>query len=273
MKNNDNDDTMKDKYHKDPTQCLKINEDKVEKKIIEFIKKKSNCFNGVVVGLSGGIDSAIVATLATKALSKDKVFSLVLPSETTPEDDIKDAIKLANKLDIIYETVDITDIYNTIKNNSFSDDRIGHGNIMARIRMILLRDYAHTKNLLVLGTGNKSELMLGYFTKNGDGGIDILPIGDLYKTQVRSMATHLNIDKNIIKKPPSAGLWLGQTDEDDIGTSYETIDKILKGLELNLTTDEISKTIKVNGDTVNNIKKLIKHSRHKTEPIPILKLI
>lgn len=273
MKKKDNGDKITNRCQKDSAEWLKINEDTVEKKIKHFIKKKSESFNGVVVGLSGGIDSSVVATLATKALSKDTVFGLILPGETTPKDDIKEATNLADKLGITYKTIDITGIYNTIKANSFSEDKIGHGNIMARIRMIMLRDYAHTKNLLVLGTGNKSELMIGYFTKNGDGGVDILPIGDLYKTQVRALASHLDIDKNIIEKAPSAGLWFGQTDEHEIGTSYETLDKILKGLELNLTAEDISKTIKVSDDTVNKIKKRINDSRHKRDQIPILKLI
>ena len=245
---------------------LKINEKEVEKKITYFIKQKTKGFNGIVLGLSGGIDSAVCATLATKALGKDKVHALLLPCTTTPNLDTEHAKKLADYLKINHKTINIKEIYNTIKAHSFTDNKKAHGNIMARIRMILLRDYAHSKNLLVLGTGNKSELMIGYFTKNGDSGVDLLPLGDLYKTQVRALAKHLDIDKKIIEKPPSAGLWQGQTDEDEIGITYETLDKILAALEHNTEPKEISKK-----DT-NKIKDMIKISKHKTDPIPYPKV-
>ena len=246
---------------------LKINEKEAEKKITDFIKQKTKGFNGTVVGLSGGIDSAVCASLAAKALGKDKVHALMLPCTATPNQDTEDAKKLARYLEITHKTINIKKIYNTIKAHSFTDNKKAHGNIMARIRMILLRDYAHSKNLLVLGTGNKSELMIGYFTKNGDSGVDILPLGDLYKTQVRALAKHLNIDKKIIEKPPSAGLWQGQTDEDEIGITYETLDKILIALEHNTEPKEISKQ-----KDINKIKNMIKTSKHKTEPTPYPKV-
>ena len=264
--------TLTKLYRTDPAKSLKIDEDAVEKKIISFIKEKTSTSDGVVIGLSGGIDSSVCAALATKALGKDKVHGLILPTKTTSNEDIKDAKDLAETLAIQYKTIDITGIYDSIDKVSFSKDRIGKGNIMARIRMIVLRDYAHTKNLLVLGTGNKSELQIGYFTKNGDSGVDILPIGDLYKTQVRYLAKHQNINRNIITKAPTAGLWHGQTDEDEIGVKYETLDKILLGLELGFTTSEISEIIKTGEDTIIKIKDRIKHSKHKIEPIPVQKV-
>ncbi|MFH1433260.1 MAG: NAD+ synthase [archaeon] len=251
-----------------PRELLKIDEESTEKKIIDFIKENTKGLNGIVIGLSGGIDSAVCATLATKALGKDKVFALLMPGITTPKEDIKDAIELAEHLGIEYKVVDIKDIYESIKNNSFSKDRVSQGNIMARIRMILLRDYAHSKNLLVLGTGNRSELMIGYFTKNGDSGVDLLPIGDLYKTQVRALAKHLNISGSIIQKAPSAGLWKDQTDEKEIGMTYETLDMILAGLEQKQEAEELSQIIKVSIDKIAKVKDLISRSRHKTEPIP-----
>lgn len=264
--------TMTELYRRDPAESLKIDEESVEKKIASFIKEKTYTFSGVVVGLSGGIDSSVCAALAVKAIGSDKVHGLILPAKTTSKEDIKDAKDLAETLTIQYKTVDITGIYESINKVSFSKDRIRQGNIMARIRMIILRDFAHSKNLLVLGTGNKSELTIGYFTKNGDSGVDILPIGDLYKTQVRELAKHLNISDNIISKAPTAGLWHGQTDEDEIGVKYETLDKILLGLELGLTISEISEIIKAGKDTVDKIKERIKLSSHKTGPIPIQKV-
>jgi len=264
--------TLTEQYRKDPAKALKIDEDAVEKKIASFIKEKTSATSGAVLGLSGGIDSSLCAALAVKAIGKDKVHGLILPAKTTSEVDVKDAKDLAETLGIQYKTIDITGIYDSIDKVAFSKDRIGKGNIMARIRMILLRDYAHSKNLLVLGTGNKSELQIGYFTKNGDSGVDILPIGDLYKTQVRHLAKHLHISDNIITKAPTAGLWHGQTDEDEIGVKYETLDKILLGLELGLTTSEITEIIKTDEDTIIKIKNRIERSKHKIEPIPIQKV-
>lgn len=264
--------TLTEQYRKNPSKSLEIDEDAAEKKIIAFIKQKTSPFSGVVVGLSGGIDSSVSAALSVKTLGPDKVHGLILPSKTTSPEDIKDAKDLAETLGIQYKTIDITGIYESINKVAFSKDRIGQGNIMARIRMILLRDYAHSKNLLVLGTGNKSELQIGYFTKNGDSGVDILPIGDLYKTQVRHLAKHLKISDSIITKAPTAGLWHGQTDEDEIGVKYETLDKILLGLELGLSTSDISETIKAAEDTIIKIKDRIERSKHKIEPIPIQKV-
>lgn len=264
--------TLTEQYRKNPSKSLEIDEDTTEKKIIAFIKQKTSASSGVVIGLSGGIDSSVCAALAVKALGKDKVHGLILPTKTTSHEDIKDAEDLAETLGIQYKTVDITGIYESINKVSFSKDKIGKGNIMARIRMILLRDFAHSRNLLVLGTGNKSEIQIGYFTKNGDSGVDILPIGDLYKTQVRHLAKHQKINGNIIRKAPTAGLWHGQTDEDEIGVKYETLDKILLGLELSLSTSEISEIIKADEDTITKIKDRIERSKHKIEPIPIQKV-
>ncbi len=247
---------------------MKIDEKEAEKKITEFIKQKTSSFNGIVIGLSGGIDSAVCVALATKALGKDKVHALMLPCTTTKTQDTEDAKKLADHLGIKHKTINLKEIYNTIKAHTFTGDKKAHGNIMARIRMILLRDYAHSKNLIVLGTGNKSELMIGYFTKNGDSGVDILPLGDLYKTQVRALARHLNIDKKIIEKPPSAGLWEDQTDEKEIGITYKTLDIILSSLEQNIKKEDISRQENIDITTINKIKHMIETSKHKTDPIP-----
>ncbi|MEW5760546.1 MAG: NAD(+) synthase, partial [Candidatus Thermoplasmatota archaeon] len=137
------------------------------------------------------------------------------------------------------------------------------GNLKARIRMLLLYAYANSKNLIVVGTGNKTELLCGYFTKFGDGGADILPIGDLYKTQVREMARFLEIPEKIINKVPSAGLWKGQTDEDELGIKYEKLDKILYGIELGLDKNEISNKVELPIKEVERIMNMVELTKHK----------
>ena len=133
----------------------------------------------------------------------------------------------------------------------------------ARIRMNILYLFANIENHLVLGTSNKTELLLGYFTKFGDGGSDIAPLGDLYKTQVRQLADHLGVPKNIVSKTPTAGLLENQTDEQDIGMDYETVDKILYGLERNLSTEKIAKEVGIGVEQVSGIKERMEQNRHK----------
>ncbi|MEM2715772.1 MAG: NAD(+) synthase, partial [Candidatus Thermoplasmatota archaeon] len=142
-------------------------------------------------------------------------------------------------------------------------DEITLGNIKARLRMIFLYQFANSKNALVCGTSNKTELMIGYFTKYGDGASDILPIGDLYKTQVYQLARYVGIPEEILKKPPTAGLWKGQTDEKELGISYEKLDKILYGLERQKSFEEISKIAEVSIEEVKRIYGMVKKTEHK----------
>ena len=244
----------------------------VEKKIINFISKQTQNVSGIVVGLSGGIDSALCAYLCTTALGRKKTFGLILPSASTNTEDIKDAKTTADILGIKYRIIEIDKIFREINKKSFSKDKIGLGNIAARIRMILLRDFAHKNNLIVCGTGNKSELEIGYFTKNGDGGVDILPIGGLYKTQVRILAKYMGIKSNILKKPPSANLWKNQRDEEEIGLSYELLDKVLFSLEKGIEKKRISKMLRIEEKTIDNILKRIEKNRHKINSIPVLEI-
>lgn len=212
------------------------------KKIAGFIKKKVKDAGakGVVVGLSGGLDSAVVAKLSVKALGKDKVLGLIMPSPTTNLEDTKDAEEFARSLGIPYKKIPLQSILEAFR--AFLElDRAAYGNLMARTRMMLLYYYANLNNLLVVGTGNKSELSIGYFTKYGDGGCDILPIGDLYKTEVRELAGKLGIPKKIIEKIPTAGLWDGQTDESDMGVTYEELDRVLSGKAKNKRVQQMVK--------------------------------
>jgi NAD+ synthase len=187
--------------------------------------------HGVVLGLSGGIDSSVAASLATKALGNQRVIGLILPDKKISEQkDIDDAIDLSKLLDIQYHIIDITKI-----KQKYIDllpvEKIPLGNLTARIRMTLLYYYANFYNKLVLGTSDKSEMVIGYFTKFGDGASDLLPLADIYKTQVRELGNYLNVPQTILLKKSTPSLWLNQTAENEIGMEYEKIDEILKFLE------------------------------------------
>jgi len=213
-----------------------FNPEDAAKKITNFIKayvKKSGT-KGAVIGLSGGIDSAVTTYLAVKALGRQNVLALIMPERSlTPPEDVLDATDVANILNIEFSVMDISETLNSfiISIPEFvEDDRMSAGNLKARIRMCTLYYYANMMNRIVIGTGNRTELLLGYFTKYGDGGVDIEPIGNLFKSQVRKLAVYLDVPKHIIDKPPTAGLWPGQTDEKDLGLTYEEIDNVLVAL-------------------------------------------
>ena len=202
----------------------------MEGKVIEAKAK------GMVFGLSGGLDSAVVAALSIRIFPQN-TLAVIIPCHSL-EADINDALDFINKFNIPYKIIDVSKVYDSFihllndkeKEGSF---KLAEANIKPRLRMTTLYYFANKLNYLVVGTGNKSELMIGYFTKYGDGGADILPLGNLLKSQVRELAEYLGIPKKIINKPPSAGLWEGQTDEKEIGISYEQLDKYLKTEQLN----------------------------------------
>ena len=199
---------------------------------------------GLVVGLSGGIDSAVVTSVARRAVDRDHILGFALPCKGAAQD-LFDAKDVADSIDIPFVKFSLTDFFekfkyefdNQIENLTFQGLdipglRMARANLKARLRMATLYYYANLLNFLVLGTGNKSELMIGYLTKYGDAGVDIEPLGDLYKTEIWELARALNnIPETVIDKVPSAGLWEGQTDEEEIGFSYPQVDATLKFLE------------------------------------------
>lgn len=200
---------------------------KETEKIVTFIQDtfKKKDFEKAVIGISGGLDSAVVATLLVRALGKENVYGESLPCGE--QKDIQDAKLVANKLRIKYEVIDIASAVDGLKKViGYQDEpNVSIGNIKARTRMIILYDLSAYYNALVVGTGNKTELKLGYFTLHGDGACALEPIGHLYKTQVFELARYLNVPEKIIQKKPSAGFWEGQTDEDELGITYEVIDE------------------------------------------------
>ena len=216
---------------------------------------------GVVVGLSGGLDSACVAILSKAALGSN-VLGLILPCQSDPEDE-KLARLVAENIGLKTEKIVLDLIYDKLCESLPSAGRNISANLKPRLRMISLYYFANKMNYLVVGSGNKSELIVGYFTKYGDAGVDILPLGGLLKTEVRELAKELGVTDEIIKRTPSAGLWEGQTDESELGLSYEDLDKAIGALETGNTQDFSSKEV------LDKVKELIRLSEHKRSSIPI----
>ncbi|MFA4934118.1 MAG: NAD+ synthase [Candidatus Omnitrophota bacterium] len=200
----------------------------MKNKIISWIKQqvKDAGAKGIVMGLSGGIDSAVVAALCKAAVGKNNLLVLFMPCNSHAED-LKDAKLVAKVLGLKSKLIDLSGLYNNFLRILPKAGGLARGNLKPRLRMSTLYYFANKLNYLVCGTGNKSELLVGYFTKYGDGGVDILPIADLFKRQVCKLAQELGIPQNIIVKPPTAGLWQGQTDEGEMGITYNELDNIL----------------------------------------------
>ncbi len=182
----------------------------------------------VVLGLSGGLDSSVTAALSVEAIGNRNVYAVILPYRTSDPKNVEDAVKLAKKLKIRHRTIEITPYVDTyFSENSPEASLIRKGNFMARIRMCILYDLSAFYDALVIGTGNRSELLTGYTTQYGDNACAFEPIGHLFKTEVRELAAFLRIKDDIVNKTPSADLWQGQTDEEEMGLSYQTLDEIL----------------------------------------------
>lgn len=220
-----------------------------------------------VIGLSGGIDSSVAAFLLTEAIGADKVYGISMPSDTNENIDQTHAEQVAKHLGIRFQVIPIEPIIKAYHDNtSFFKNSLAAANVKARIRMTLLYGQANVIDGLVVGTGNKSELAVGYFTKYGDGGVDLLPLGSLYKFQVKLLATELGVPTDIITKAPTAGLFTGQTDEAELGMSYEVLDAILQAIENKASLEGFAP------EAVQRVRALVAKAAHKLVLPPIAQI-
>jgi NAD+ synthase len=254
-----------------------IDANRTSKLIQEFIKIRVTeaSAEGIVIGLSGGVDSAVTCALAIQALGAKKVFPIFLRNKNSISSDIKDIKALCEVLHLELLEVDIQQVIDRFADSvqeTEDTNSIEWMNIKPRLLQTYLYFHANKKNYLVCGAGNKSELMIGYYTKYGDGGVDILPIGDVYKTHVYQLAEHLKLPPTILKKPPSAGLSKGQTDEAEIGMTYALLDSILYGLETFQTDEEISESLQIELNQVKKVRSMIYKSEHKRRGPIVFKL-
>ncbi|WP_440059826.1 NAD+ synthase [Thermogladius sp. 4427co] len=229
-----------------------------------------------VIGLSGGLDSSVTATLLAKALPREMVLALVMPDTRVnkPADTI-DAIELAESLGIKYYVIPIDPIVNAymVLPNIGTGDRLPVGNLRARIRMNILYLYANKFGGVVIGTGDRSEILIGYFTKYGDGGVDFQPVASLYKTQLRALARYLGLPDRIVEKPSSPGLWESHLAEEEIGLKYEDVDRILYALfDMRLSVREASEATGLPLPLVEKVLDMHRSSRHKRKGLNYLKL-
>jgi NAD+ synthase len=253
---------------------MKINTAFITKILTSFIREELTKFNFTrgILGLSGGLDSSVSACLAAAALGADNVTALIMPYGSSQKKDVEDAEEVAGVFGINSLTIDISPMVDAYYQNFPTDNKVIKGNKMARERMSILYDFSARKGALIIGTSNKTELLLGYGTVHGDMASALNPIGDLYKSQVRSLATYLGVPERIINKAPSAGLWPGQTDEGELGLSYDLIDAILHNLiDLRKPKGQIIKE-GYGAEAVERIIHLIKSSEFKRKLPPIAKL-
>lgn len=260
------------------TELLAIDPSKIQARVTEFIRNiiKTAQQDGVIVAVSGGIDSAVALAASVKALGPEKVKALTLPEcDITPKTDVEDVMLLCESLRVTCERVEITPILHVMRENipDFDPaDHVAYGNMKARLRMLLAYYYANRRRAIVMGTSNKTELYLGYFTKYGDGGVDVMPFADLYKCQIRTLGRYLGVPPSITEKPASARLWPGQNTEKDLGMPYDSLDLIVHTHLQGWTPAKIAAETGVDKPNVERIIARIAANEHKRVLPAILRL-
>ncbi|MBV0925786.1 NAD+ synthase [Halomicroarcula limicola] len=237
--------------------------------ITEFVEAQLDAagVERAVIGLSGGIDSTLTSYLAAEAVGADALHGLVMPSEVNREDNMSDAERIAEELlGIEYDVIEINPIVDAVLDTypEAAGDQMAVGNLRVRCRALLNYLVANHENALVLGTGNRSESLVGYYTKYGDGAVDCHPIAPLYKQQVRQLATHVGVPDDLVDKTPSAEMWSGQTDAEEMGMDYDTLDSVLAlhidgGVPKAATADHIG----VPESAVERVREMYEGSAHK----------
>ena len=244
---------------------LDLNLKEVHNELVEFLREnfKKAGFSKAVLGLSGGIDSALVAYLLRDALGKENVLAIMMPYKSSNPDSLNHAKLVVKDLGINSKTIEITDMIDAYFKNEKNLTFLRMGNKMARERMSILFDYSAKENALVVGTSNKTEIYLGYSTQFGDAACALNPIGDLYKTNIWDLSRYLKIPNELIEKKPSADLWEGQTDEQEMGLTYKEADQVMyRLLEENKTVEEVLAE-GFNKDLVDNIVRRMNRSEYK----------
>ena len=228
---------------------------------------------GITLGLSGGLDSAVVAALGCQALGAEAVEVVFLPGTSTRDEDRQVARAVADHLGLAWHEVDVAPAVRAMAAAlELPDGSVTSANLQPRLRMAALYARAAAQGSLVAGTSNKSELLTGYFTKHGVGGCDLLAIGDLYKTQVRALARKLALPEVVIERPPTAGLWPGQTDEAELGLAYDALDLVLAGFERQAPTARIAEVAGVADQEVDRVRSMVARTWHKRNATPIAKV-
>lgn len=253
---------------------LQINTDLARRVLVTFIRDEvwRTGFERAVVGLSGGLDSSVVACLTAEALGPQNVRGIRMPYRTSSQDSLDHAMKIIEMLGIQHDTVDITPMVDPLFARFPDISDLRRGNVMARQRMIVLYDQSAAFNALVIGTSNKTETLLGYTTLFGDQAAALHPIGDLYKCQVRQLARALGVPEEIVSKPPSADLWAGQTDEGELGFTYDEADRMLYLLvDRRYTPDEVV-AAGIAREFVEKVWRTVRLTHYKRRPPVIAKL-
>jgi NAD+ synthase len=255
-------------------QGLLMNTGLVRKLLVDFIKDEiTNAgLERAIVGVSGGVDSAVSAYLSVEALGKENVLCVLLPYKTSSPDSLRDGRLIVETLGTRSETVDITPMADAYFGKNPKLPNIRRGNVLARMRMIVLYDLSYQEKGLVVGTSNKTELMLGYGTIYGDTACGINPLGDLYKSQVWQLAAALDVPKHIVKKKPTADLWIGQTDEGELGFSYAEVDQLLYHMVDERRSDREMIDLGYSSEFVGRVRALVQKNQFKRRPPTIAKI-